>query len=87
MTFTDVLDDLVDAVKRGGDANRWLGEAYCSWYRGTSEINLHGFENLDAKNRKLFIEMLQLRHYPGWSDEARYAYEQTIKGNSRLVTA
>jgi hypothetical protein len=86
MNFTDVLDDLVDAVKRGGDSSRWLGNAYCSWYRGTPEISLSGFGSLDAKNRQLFVQMLQLRHYKGWSDEALFVYEQTIKAMLVPVT-
>jgi hypothetical protein len=76
----EVFSGIRAAVSRGGDAGRWLGDAYLSWYRsgGSPLVDLNGFESLDSTNRLLFTEMLGLRQRPGWSDEALWKLEKDI---------
>lgn len=75
----DLLEQIYEAVEGGGDACRWLGHAYISWYRGLDQVSLKGVENLDSDNLKLFLSMLQLRRQHGWRDAELYEFEQRIK--------
>lgn len=80
MQTKELLQELIEAVEGGGDAARFLGEAFVSFYRGgTNKIDLRSVDNLDQENFRLFSEMLTLRRRVGWSDDELFQAEQVIK--------
>jgi len=76
------LNQLIAAVKEL--KNHWVGKyltkAFVSCYRGKkSPIDLQLFNSLDVHNRELFIQILNMRSYPGWSCENLYTTELILK--------
>jgi len=67
----ELLEEIREAATRGGDASIFISEAYLSWYWSGDDwkVNLHGYAGLDRRNRRIFHEMLDLRHRRGWCDE------------------
>ncbi|MFF7063459.1 hypothetical protein [Pseudomonas sp. NPDC008258] len=72
--FVKKLSEVKAFIAEGGNASQWFARAYASWYWVTDfwEVNLNGYEHLDATNRELFTEMLNLRKLDGWADSALY---------------
>lgn len=80
MQTEELLKELVSVVESGGDAARFLGQAFVSFYRGGSnKIELRDVDRLDPENFQLFSEMLTLRRRHDWSDDELFQAEQTIK--------
>lgn len=80
MQTNELLQELIETVKVGGDAATFLGEAFVSFYRGgKNKVDLRDTGKLDQRNFQLFMEMLTLRRRPGWSDDELYRVEQQIK--------
>lgn len=80
MQTNELLQELIETVKVGGDAATFLGEAFISFYRGgKNKVDLRDTCKLDQRNFQLFMEMLTLRRRPGWSDDELYRVEQQIK--------
>lgn len=80
MQTNELLQELIETVKVGGDAATFLGEAFVSFYRGgKNKVDLRDSCKLDQRNFQLFMEMLTLRRRPGWSDDELYRVEQQIK--------
>jgi hypothetical protein len=76
------LNELIAAVKEL--KNHWVGKyltkVFISCYRGKkSPIDLRQFCNLDAANRQLFMEIMNMRTFSGWNDEALYQTELRLK--------
>jgi hypothetical protein len=76
------LNELITAVK--DLKNHWVGKyltkAFVSCYRGKkSTIDLQLFNSLDMQNRELFIQILNMRSYPGWNCENLYQTELILK--------
>ncbi len=80
MQTNELLQELIETVKVGGNAATFLGEAFISFYRGgKNKVDLRESCKLDQRNFQLFMEMLTLRRRPGWSDDELYRVEQQIK--------
>lgn len=76
------LNQLIAAVKEL--KNHWVGwyltKVFISCYRGKkSPIDLQLFCKLDVHNRELFIQILNMRTYPGWNCENLYQTELILK--------
>jgi hypothetical protein len=71
-TFEEALAEIKVFIAADGGASHWFSKAYASWYWGTEywKVSLGGYESLDGNNKSLFIKMLGLRKYPGWTDSA-----------------
>ncbi len=80
MQTNELLQELIETVKVGGNAGTFLGEAFISFYRGgENKVDLRDSCKLDQRNFQLFTEMLTLCRRPGWSDDELYGVEQQIK--------
>lgn len=76
------LNELLVAVEEL--KNHWVGKyltkVFISCYRGKkSPIDLRQFCNLDCDNQALFIQIINMRSLPSWSDENLYQCEQRLK--------
>ncbi|MFZ2452562.1 MAG: hypothetical protein WAW36_18800 [Methylovulum miyakonense] len=72
---------LFKRVTQGGFSGLFLADAFLSAYR-TDQPFLHslgGLNKLDAEAFRLFLQILHIRHVPGWSDDRLYQIEQQIK--------
>lgn len=80
VTFDSILEDLRDAVAKGGSGADFLRGAYLSWYRSSNPaVSLYNFDHLDRRNRELFFSMLEMRNTDDFSDDALYQLEQDFK--------
>lgn len=77
--------DLNELIRVVGDMKKhWVGtylvRVFISCYRGKkSPIDLRKFVSLDHSNQQLFMQIIHMRSFPGWNDEALYQCEQIIK--------
>jgi hypothetical protein len=74
--FEKTLSDICRFLSTECSTAKWFAQAYVSWYRGKSEVNLEGVESLDRSNLSLFFKMLQLRKMPDWRDSRLYETER-----------
>jgi hypothetical protein len=70
---------VVDDMKK-----HWVGtylvRVFISCYRGKkSPIDLRKFVSLDHSNQTLFMQIIHMRSFPGWSDENLYQCEIRLK--------
>lgn len=72
--FENGLSEIKAFIAEGGEASQWFAKAYASWYWVTDfwQVNLNGYESLDAVNKRLFVKMLNLRGLDGSADSALY---------------
>ena len=72
--FLDV-DEVIEAVMamKGHWVGDFLAVLFMSCYRiRPAKINIGQFCNLDAHNKRIFNCIVNMRKYPGWSDEVLY---------------
>ena len=73
--FTELLSETRNACLENYD----LAVMYVSFYRGKNRLcDLSRFCNFDQDNAAIFINMLQLRKFPDWSDERMYELEDEL---------
>lgn len=73
------LISVVDDMKKHW-VGKYLVRVFISCYRGKkSAIDLRMFASLDQSNQQLFMQIINMRSFPGWSDEALYQCEQQLK--------
>jgi len=76
------LNELIKAVSelKGHWVGKYLTKIFISCYRGKkSPVDLRQFCNLDQDNQALFMQIINMRSYSGWSDEALYQAECILK--------
>ena len=76
------LNELITAVDelKSHWVGKYLVKVFVSCYRGKkSPIDLRQFVNLDADNRRLFMQIINMRTLQGWNDENLYQCEQQLK--------
>jgi hypothetical protein len=82
MNSTLDLNKLLAAVNELKDhwVGKYLAKVFISCYRGKkSPIDLRQFGNLDAENRELFMQIINMRTQYGWNDENLYQCELRLK--------
>ena len=58
----------------------YLARMFISCYRGKkSPIDLRKFASLDQSNQQIFMQIINMRSFPGWSDENLYQCELRLK--------
>jgi hypothetical protein len=76
------LNELIASVRelKSHWVGKYLTKIFISCYRGKkSPVDLRQFSNLDQGNQALFMQIINMRAYPGWSDENLYQAECILK--------